>query len=132
MKSKTYRYGKYSCKTYYKTVGNGFETGFVFGGKPVFVGNFIHANEAQRWFGIMNHEIRRFGRKYTVGHAFPAPWFMHFMKNHLYKFYYAYLDKLFARYNRDFHRAFTKDFKKYKQMKHRYWTHQKTPFLKAA
>jgi hypothetical protein len=132
MKTKTFASGKYACRTYYKTVGNGFETGFAFGGRTYFVGNFIHAKEATTWYNLMNREIYKFARKYTVGERFPASWFANFVKNHLYKTYYAYLDRLFARYNRDYQRACTRDIRRYQQMKKNYHWDTKKPFFKAA
>ena len=36
MKSKTYKYGNYTFKSYYKKVGYGYEVGFTFGSKTIF------------------------------------------------------------------------------------------------
>lgn len=132
MRTKTYRYGKFSCKTYWKTVGNGFETCFVFNGKCIFVGNFIHSQEANRWWGIMNHEIKRFGKKYTTGHCFPVNWVGNFLSNHLYRLYYLYLDRIFSKYNHTYKKALVKDLRTFRQMKKRFHTTHRVPFLKAA
>ena len=46
MKSKTYRYGNVTFKAIHKAVGNGWETTIWYAGKPIFVGNFIHAKRS--------------------------------------------------------------------------------------
>jgi hypothetical protein len=132
MKTKTYHYGKYTFKSYYKPVGHGWEVGFYHGQKPIFVGNFIHAYEARGWWGVMNREISKFGKKYTSGYEFPVTWFGHFLKSHLYKTYYWYLDKVFARHNRHYEREYAKDYHKYQQMRGRFTTKSKKVFFKAA
>ncbi len=130
MKTKQYRSGKYTFRSYLKNVGEGFEVGFYFGHDPIFVGNFIHSKEANQWFGIMNRQIRQFSKKYTVGPKFPISWFTNFCKNHLYKCYYTYIDRLLARHNRTFETKFRKDVRKYNRMK-RNWS-ERRPFFKAA
>jgi len=115
MKTKSYSYGDWSWKTYLKKVGSGWETGFLFDGKPIFVGNFIYPQEASRWYALMNREISSFAKTYKVGSNFPAAWFKSFFSNHLYRFYYAYLDKLFAKYNRSYQAAVSRDVRRYKQ-----------------
>lgn len=130
MKTKNYSNGKYHFRSYYKTAGEGYEAGFYYGTTPVFVGNFIHSKEATQWYRIMNREISNFSKKYTVGATFPINWYLHFAKNHLYKCYYGYLDRIFARYNRDFATAFKRDEKKYYKMK-KTWGARKQ-FFKAA
>jgi hypothetical protein len=132
MKTKTFSTGKISCRTYVKTVGHGWETGFVFNGRTLFVGNFIHQREATTWYATMNREISRFARKYTVGTRFPITWFANFVRNHLYKTYYQFLDRTFTRYNRTYNSAVASDIRKYQRLR-KTWTSQKrTTFLKAA
>src|SRR5271156_4013100 len=132
-KSKTYRYGKTVCKSYSKAVGHGWEVGFYFDGKPLFVGNFIHAKEANDWFRLMNRELIKFSRKYTTGYKFPVTWFSNFLKNHLYTQYYGWLDKVFVGYNRNFKKAWAKNYRTFQATKGRYHNGtKKTPFLKAA
>jgi hypothetical protein len=132
-KSKTYRYGKTICKANLKTVGLGWEVSFYFDGKPLFVGNFVHANEASKWWGFMNKELTAFSRKYTTGYKFPVTWFSHFLKNHLYTQYYGWLDKVFVAHQKSYGKAFLKDFRKFKATKKNYASiGAKKPFLKAA
>jgi hypothetical protein len=132
MKTKTYSTGKINCRTYCKPVGNGWETGFVFNGRPLFVGNFIHQREANTWYGIMNREISRFAKKYTVGTHFPVTWFTSFVRNHLYRTYYQFLDRIFTRYNRTYNTAVIRDIRKYQRLRKSWTSQKKTPFYKAA
>jgi len=132
MKTKTYRYGKVTCKATLKTVGNGWESCFYFDGKPLFVGNFIHAKEATAWWSFMNREITWFAKKYTVGYKFPISWVTHFLKSHLYKEYYTFLEKIFVGYHREYRKAFQKDFRQFKTKKKHYHTDRKVAFLKVA
>jgi hypothetical protein len=132
MKTKSFRNGKTRGQTYLKAVGSGYEAGFTFGGKPVFVGNFIHSGEASRWYATMNRELRSFGRKYRVGQRYSSTWFQTFMNHHLYNSYYFFLNRLFKKYQMNFKRAVNRDMRKYKRMT-RTWKHDhKTPFLRAA
>ena len=133
MKSKTYRYGNVTFKAIHKAVGNGWETTIWYAGKPIFVGNFIHAKEATAWWNLMNREINKFARKYSTGYKFPVTWFSGFLKTHLYKEYYVFLEKTFAGYHREFRKAFQKDFRKFKSSKKQYTTaNRKVPMLKTA
>ena len=131
MKTKSYRYGKVTCKAISKAVGKGWETTFYFDGKAIFVGNFIHTKEANLWWTFMNREITRFARKYTVGYKFPVSWVSHFLKSHLYKEYYVFLEKLFVGYHREYRKAFNKDFRHFNSTKKHYVAH-KAPSLKVA
>jgi hypothetical protein len=130
MKSKNYRNGKFHFHSTFKQVGEGWEVSFWQGKNSIFVGNFIHAKEATQWWSIMNREITQFSRKYAVGQKFPMSWYMHFAKNHLYNCYYGYLDRIFARYHRDYASALKKDVRKYQQLK-KNWV-SKASFFKAA
>lgn len=130
MKTKYYSNGQYKFRAYMKPVGEGYEVGFYSGKTPVFVGNFIHSKEATQWYAIMNRQIRQFSKRYTVGPKFPVNWYMHFAKNHLYKCYYGYLDRLFARYNREYDTAYKRDVRRYNRMK-KNWSYRK-PLFKAA
>jgi hypothetical protein len=132
MKTKTYRSGKLICRSYIKAVGNGWETGFIFNNKPIFVGNFIHSKEDNQWFVLMNKEILSFVRKYTVGSTFPETWFSHFIRNNLYKSYYLYLDRLFAKYTKNFNKLVLKDVRRYQQLKKHWYTGERRPLLKVA
>jgi len=132
MKTKTYKNGTITGKSYMKTVGHGFEVGFKFGGKTVFVGNFIHSAEANKWWARMNQDIKTFSTRHPVGNTYPKAWFTTFIKNHLYKDYYQFLDTLFTKYKRDFTREVTRNERKYKQMKKTWTPRERSPFLKAA
>lgn len=132
MKTKTFRNGSASCKSYCKKVGNGWEVGFTYGKKLVFVGNFIHTSEANRWFSIMNTEIRAFARRYTVGKTYNKTWFAKFLGAQLYRKYYSFLSQTFTTYNRNWSRAVTTDTRKYRRMSRGWSSGERTPFLKAA
>lgn len=132
MKTKTYRYGNVSCKAVYKAVGNGWETTFWFDGKPIFIGNFIHTKEANHWWAYMNREIKKFAKKYTTGYKFPVSWFSQFLKSHLYKEYYVFLEKIFVGYHREYRKAFKKDFTRFSKQKKYYTSGRKVPMLKTA
>jgi len=55
MKTNNYKFGKHTCKTYFRPAATGFEVGFCFGpGKPIFVGNFISRAEANKWWATLN------------------------------------------------------------------------------
>ena len=132
MKTKTFRYGNISCRTYLKSVGHGWETAFVFDGRTVFLGNFVNSSEASRWYGIMNREIARFGKKYTVGVKFPVSWFKNFISNHLHRFYYAFLDKIFAKKLHHFDSVSVRDIRNYRRMKKNFSVSKKIAVLKVA
>lgn len=117
MKSKTFKYGNYTFKSYFKKVGLGYEVGFTFGTKTIFVGNFLYPQEATRWYGIMNREISRFGRQFTGNYKFPINYITQFCGNHLYSTYYMFLDKLFTQYTRNYKRAYQRDCRRFNQMK---------------
>jgi hypothetical protein len=132
MKTKTYRNGSFSCKGYCRDAGNGWEVGFYYGKKLIFVGNFIHQSEATRWYRLMNREVRTFSRRYTVGRTYPKAWFAKFLGAQLYRTYYAFLNKCFAKYSREFSRATTQNQRTYKRMTRQWRGTSRTPFLKAA
>jgi hypothetical protein len=123
MTSKTYKCGPFACKAYKKAVGKGFEVGFTMAGHPVFVGNFIHAKEANAWWAKMNMEIRKFGKKYHIGAKAPLNWYAKFMSNFLYKTYYTYLDTQFSKYHRGFKTAVRRDERRFSHMKKTYARH---------
>jgi hypothetical protein len=132
MKTKNFRNGKYACKSYLKPAGRGYEVGFTLGGAPLFVGNFIHSSEANQWYSRMNQEIKSFSKKHPVGKTYPKTWFSHFLKSHLYKNYYSFLDKTFTRHEKSFTREFKKNQRKYKKLKSKWQPKERTPALKAA
>lgn len=129
MLTKNYTYGNFTFKTFFKTVGQGWEVSLYCGNKPYFVGNFIHKKEAMMWWKMFNAEITSFATKYWCSDDTPQQWYCHFMSNHLYKSYYSYLDKVFNKYNKDFKKAYFKDVKKYNQMKKNFTTEDKQYFI---
>lgn len=131
MKTKKYLYGKFYFTAYYKTAGNGFEVGMTYGKKTIFVGNFIHKEEATKWFAMMNSECKTFVKKYWINNNVSTAWYCNFFKNHLYTTYYSFLDKLFADYKYSYKKAFKKDATRYKTMK-KSWDHDYAPTFKAA
>ncbi|MEK7358117.1 MAG: hypothetical protein AAB250_16845 [Bdellovibrionota bacterium] len=114
MKKQTYWFGDLRGEAYYKQCGEGWEVGFFFGKDRVFVGNFIHQTEAKKWWAMMTKEVYGFGRKYSVTEEVSFAWYKKFFSHHLYRCYYAWLDKEFAGYQVKFNKAFAKDQKKYK------------------
>ena len=132
MKTTKYTHGKYNFSTYSKAVGNGWEVGFCYGKEVIFVGNFIHQSEAAQWFRIMGREIKNFNKKYTVGTKFPFAWYCNFIKNHLYKCYYGYLERCFARYNRNYRKAVNTYQTQYRTLTKRWDRDECIPFFKKA
>ena len=132
MKTKSYRNSKTTGRGYLKPVGSGWEVGFVYGTKPLFVGNFVHSKEANTWFGLMNREIRTFTRKYTVTNRVSTTWYTHFLSSQLYKKYYLYLDRLLARHNRNWNKAVNRDLRTYRRLSRQTRGTERTVFLRAA
>lgn len=122
MTTTTYSYGKYTCKAYKKPCGKGWEVGFYFGSKQIFVGNFIHAKEANAWWTKMNMEVRKFSKRYALPKNASPAFFIKFMTNHIYKNYYSFLDREFSKYNRNFAQAWKKSERKFTTMKKRWPT----------
>lgn len=115
--TRNYKYGKHTCRAYNKPVGHGYEVGFVFGGKPIFVGNFIHPTEAKTWWSTMNREINRFSRKYWTTPKAPIAFYSKFLTQYLYKCYYTFLDKKFGQYNRGYAQGFKQHERRYTSMR---------------
>lgn len=132
MKTTKYYADKYCFTSYWKSVGNGWEVGFYYGKDVIFVGNFIHQSEATQWWRIMNREIKNFSRKYTVGTKFPFSWYCNFIKNHLYKCYYGYLERCFVRYNRNYKKAVNSYTSQYKTLTKKWDRRECVPFFKKA
>ncbi len=124
--------GKYACYTYFTTVGKGFEVGFCFGTKTVFVGNFIHSKEAVQYWAHLNREVRTFGKKYWISETASTTFYNNFFKNYLYTNYYKFLDKLFTQYHKTYTHSFKKDQTRYMKMKKNWHTTDKMKFKIAA
>ena len=125
MKTKKFHFGNKYFKTYCKTVGHGWEVGVTFEGKTLFVGNFIHNNEATSWWAKMNKEVRWFSRTHKVYTKSTYAFYGRYMTNHLYKCYYTFLDKAFTKYTRTYNTACTRDFRKYRTMKRTFGNYTK-------
>lgn len=123
MKKKTFKYGPHKCKAYFKPAGKGYEVGFDFGGKTVFVGNFLYKKEANAWWAKMNAEFKTFTKRYGIAKTAPITFYAKFLSNHFYKTYYTFLDKQFTAYERNFNKAVNADVKKFKKIKsQKAWT----------
>jgi len=132
MKTKTFKHGTETYKTYCKKVGKGYEVAFCHKSKPLFVGNFLYSKEANTWYATMNKEVEAFSKKYWTTPKAPKTFYNKFITNHLYKTYYTHLDKWFTKYSREYTTAFTKDERKYKKLKKSWDQKEKTFFKKAA
>ena len=117
MKSTTYHFAGTILKAQFRTVGQGWEVSVNYGKKTVFIGNFIHKEEAIKWWTAMNSEIRSFTKTYWIANKSSTTWYATFFSNHLYKCYYKFLDKVFAKYNKTFSHAVFKNVKKYKTLR---------------
>lgn len=133
MTTTTYKYGKHTCKAYKKAAGNGWEVGFMFGSQTIFVGNFIHAKEANAWWTKMNTEVRRFSKRYALPKTASPTFFRQFMTNYLYKTYYNFLNGQFSKYTRTYTTAVKKCERKFTSIKRRWPTRtERTTFRRAA
>jgi len=120
------------CWSYYTSAGEGWEVGFTFQGKTLFVGNFIHKKEATQWYSMMNTEITKFSKKFTFGPKFPVSFFKKFIETHLYASYYTHLDKIFTQYTRSYKKAHVAHVQKYASMKKTWAPKESAPFYRAA
>ncbi len=120
------------CWSYWAKAGSGWEVGFTFQGKTLFVGNFIHHKEATQWYSMMNKEITTFSKKYTFGPKFPVAFFKKFIVSHLYATYYTHLDKVFTQYTRTYKKAQATNKYQYANLKKKWTPKEATPFYKAA
>ena len=118
MKTRTFKTGRWTYKTYMKPVGHGYECGVTQGGKPIFVGNFLKPTEARTWYTKMTGTLSSFTKKYKKQHPPKSAhsFYNRFISNTLYSKYYDYLDKHFTKYTRTFKTAHNKDLRKMKKM----------------
>jgi hypothetical protein len=128
MKTASYRFGKFFFKAFFKPVGQGWEVSVTFDRKNIFVGNFIHRAEASTWWNIVNREIRTFTKTYWIANKAAKTWYGNFFSAHLYKNYYKYLDRLFARYQRTYSTQFSKNVRRYNSAR-RNWNPQDRFYL---
>ncbi len=132
MKTKTFKTGKVTCKSYLKPVGMGFEVGFKLGLKTLFLGHFIKSAEANLWYNFMNREIRKVGQKYKVGPKLPVTWFATFISQHLTHKYCTHQQKLLAKDEREAIRKEKVAIRKYKQWNRNWVPSEKKPLIRAA
>jgi len=132
MKTKTFKTGTLTCKTYLKSAGQGYEVGFTQGRKTLFLGHFVKSTEANFWYNFMNREIRKFGKKYKVGETYPATWLLNFISNHLMKRYCTYQTKILNKHNREAARKERIGQRRYKQLNRRWEPSEKKPVFRAA
>lgn len=132
MKNTYYKFGKYNCHAYIKSVGHGYEVGFKFGATSVFVGNFIHQKEATKWWNCMNKEMKTFTARYNVGTPASVAWYTKSFSNHLYKTYYTFLDREFTKYHREFDKACKQDVKTYNLHKSKWQQAERFTYRKSA
>lgn len=120
-KTKNYKFGKMTFKSYFKTVGNGFEVGLTFHGKPFFVGNFIHQAEATKWWNMMGTYCKKFFASHTYMPTASETWYCKYFGHFMYKNYYSFLDKEFTKYQKTYTKKtlqFSKHYKKFENLYH--------------
>ena len=80
---------------------------------------------------LVGTEIRTFTRTYWVPNKFNKTWYGAFFSNSLYRAYYKFLDRVFAKHNKTYATAFTRDARKYQTLR-RTWKRDRTHFTRAA
>tara|TARA_B110001454_G_scaffold16046_1_gene14419 strand:+ start:67354 stop:67725 length:372 start_codon:yes stop_codon:yes gene_type:complete len=113
--TKTYKFGDYTFKTYWKTAGEGWEIGLTCGNKVYFVGNFIREKEAKKWWSYFNKYVTHFFRKYEYYADAPKDFYGQFMGTFVYREYYNFLFELFDGYTGHYEKENAKFFKKYEK-----------------
>lgn len=132
MKTKTFRFGQFTCKGYEKTVGNGYEVGIIFNGKHIFVGNFIHKSEATSWWKTMSKELNGFKNKYWVAQNVSKAWYGNFIGHYIYNCYYKFLDNKFDKYHTSYNKVLKVNFKQYKNLRKNWDTYDRQNYFKRA
>jgi len=121
MKFKNYKFGQMTFKSYFKAAGQGYEVGVTYQGKNVFVGNFVHLTEARQWWTLMHKHMRSFVAQHEFVPTASTGWYLKFLGNFLYKPYYGWLDKTFAKYQKSYSKDFFRDNRKYKMLEKNYF-----------
>lgn len=127
--TKTFKSYKWTFKSYFKAAGKGWEVGILAGEQTLFMGNFVHKEEAIHWWNTMNKYASKFFKKYHHDVTPSKEWYFKFFSNHIYSEYYRFLDKVFAKHTRSYHKAFhtgVKSFNKFKDNSaHKHLFHRK-------
>lgn len=121
MSKGSYKFGPMHFKTYFKSVGHGYEVGVTHSGKTVFVGNFVHMHEAKQWFKVMQGHLNTFCKSHDFVPTASESWYCKFLGAYLYKPYYAWLDKAFAKHTKTYTKEYFKGVKQYKGFEKAYW-----------
>ena len=131
MKNKSYKFGPNSFKAYQKKVGKSYEIGIISKGRPIFLGNFVMAKEANAFWSLMNKQIAGFGKKYKLSTKNPPAWYSTFLANHVSGHYYNFVTKQIPRHHREANKVFKGQKRKWEQHKKKAGSTAKH-FLKAA
>lgn len=132
MKQKTFKSGTFTCKTYIREVGHSFEVGFQQGKNLLFVGTFTRSADASLWYGLMNREIRKLGRRFSVGQKWPTTWFHHLVRSTLNKRFTAFQARVIVRQARDAARVERKCVRQYRRLARRWEGGTRRPLIRAA
>jgi len=132
-KTKIYRHGTTTFTAYSKSVGNGFEVGINFKGKPIFWGNFALSKDANSFWTELNKQVKTFGQKFRYPEKTPANRYCKFLAHHCYSHYYKFVNRVVPKHGRNFETVYKKDLRQWNQWKKdKDFTETKRRFLKAA
>lgn len=132
MKQKTFKSGTFTCKSTLRQVGHGFEVCFTQGKKVLFVGTFTRSTEANVWFSHMNREVRKLGRRFSVGQKWPVTWFHHLVTSTLNKRFVAFQARFLVREARNATRVERRCVRQYRRLARRWEGTNRRPLLRAA
>jgi len=116
-----YKFGALHFKPYFKACGNGWEVGVTCAGKNVFMGNFVHQFEAREWWKVMHKHLDTFCKTHDYVPTASNTWYFKFLGAYLYKPYYSWLDKTFAKHTKTYTKEYSKGVKQYKNYEKTYW-----------
>jgi len=110
--TKTYYWGDYTFKGYFKKAGNGYEIGYKFNNKNYFVSNFIDRSEAMKWWQMSQKYMQTFCKREFFPYMDKA-FFGSFMGNYLYSHYYTFLKGVIAKNHAWSTKSYKKDWAKF-------------------